>query len=192
MKKPAITAVDIHPVLAERWSPRSLDKTATISSEDMTALLEAARWAPSANNAQPWRFIIARRNDENFDKIKATLTGFNQIWSPNAAAYIVIVANMKNEDGTERTISLFDCGLAAAHLSVEAHHRGFVVHQMAGFDHPGLATSFGLPESQAPVIIMAIGKQAPAEALGEGPVLERETAPRERIALADLVIGGSL
>ena len=177
MKKPAITSVNIHPILAERWSPRSLNDQATISTEDLTGLLEAARWAPSASNAQPWRFIIARRNDENFNKIKETLVGFNQAWSPN---------------GTDRPISLFDSGLSTAHLSFEAHHRGYVVHQMAGFDSDALAATFGLPSSQEAVVVLAIGKQAPAEALGEGAVLERETAPRERIALHDLIISGSL
>ena len=107
MKKPAITSVDIHPVLAHRWSPRSLDDQAVISTEDLTGLLEAARWAPSANNAQPWRFIIARRGEADFQKIVGALVGFNQSWSPKASAYIVIVANMKNEDGSDRTISLF-------------------------------------------------------------------------------------
>jgi len=192
MRKPAITSVDIHPILAQRWSPRSFDPAATISTEDLTGLLEAARWAPSANNVQPWRFIIARRNDENFDKIKGTLVGFNQAWSPNAAAYIVIVANMKNEDETDRSISLFDAGLATAHLSVEAYHRGYAVHQMAGFDHSALNSAFGLPSSQDAVVVLAIGKQAPAEALGEGAIFEREVAPRERIALGELIISGTL
>jgi nitroreductase len=192
MKKPAITSVNIHPVLAERWSPRSLDNQATIPTEDLTGLMEAARWAPSASNAQPWRFIVARRGDENFKKIKETLVGFNQAWSPSAAAYIVVVANMKNDDGTDRPISLFDSGLATAHLSFEAHHRGYVVHQMAGFDSDVLASTFGLPSSQEAVVVLAIGKQAPAEALGDGPVLEREIAPRERITLEDLIISGSI
>ena len=192
MKKPAITSVGIHPVLAERWSPRSLDAQATISTEDLTGLLEAARWAPSANNAQPWRFIIARRGEESFQKILNSLMGFNQSWSPNASAYIVIVANMKNNDGSDRAISLYDSGLAAAFLSVEAHHRGLVVHQMAGFDHAAIASGFGLNDSQDAVIVLAIGTQAPAEALGEGPALERETAPRERLPLDELIISGKL
>jgi len=192
VKKPAITSVDIHPVLAERWSPRSLDESANISTEDLTGILEAARWAPSANNAQPWRFIIARRGEDSFQKIADALTGFNQAWSPKASAYVVIVANMKNDDGSDRTISLFDSGLAAAFLSVEAHHRGLVVHQMAGFDHAVISSGFGLTDSQDAVIVLAIGTQAPAEALGEGPALERETAPRERLPLDQLIISGTL
>ena len=192
MRRSADTSVPIHPVLAERWSPRSLDDQATVAIEDLTAMLEAARWAPSANNAQPWRFIIARRGDENFAKIASTLTGFNQTWAPKASAFVVILANMKNPDGTDRPISLYDSGLAAAHLSIEAHHRSYVVHQMAGFEKPKFKSEFTVDDGVEPIVIMAIGRKAPLDNLTDPALLERESAPRSRVALTELIVGGSL
>ncbi len=192
MTRKAETSVPIHPVLSERWSPRSLDEEATVTIEDLTAMLEAARWAPSANNVQPWRFIIARRGDENFTKIVATLAGFNKTWAPKASAFVVIVADMKHRDGSDRQISLYDSGLAAAHLSLEAHHRGYVVHQMAGFDKPLMKSEFTIADGFDPIVIMAIGTKAPLENLTDPALLERETAPRTRLAIADLIISGSI
>ena len=192
MTRKAETSVPIHPILSERWSPRLLNDQATVSIEDLTAMLEAARWAPSANNTQPWRFIVARRGDETFTKLASTLTGFNKSWAPKASAFVAIIANMKNADGTDRAISLYDSGLAAAHLSLEAHHRGYVVHQMAGFEKPVFKSTFTIPEGFEPVVIMAIGSKAEATADTDPALLERETAPRSRVALNDLIIGGSI
>ena len=89
MRKPVETSEPIHPVLAERWSPRSFEHGVDLSHSDITALLEAARWAPSANNLQPWKFIVAKHGDERFAAITASLAGFNKEWAPNASAFIV-------------------------------------------------------------------------------------------------------
>ena len=124
MKKSADTSVSLHPVLAERWSPRAYDAQATIPDSDVTALLEAARWAPSANNGQPWRFILARRGDQHFKSLQNTLTGFNQVWAPNASLFIVVATQTKTDDGQPRNSAMYDAGLAAGLLTVEAHHRG--------------------------------------------------------------------
>jgi nitroreductase len=134
MQKKAQTSVLIHPILADRWSPRSFDPTALISTEDMTALLEAARWAPSSYNFQPWRFIISRQGDETFQKICEAISGFNQVWAPYASALVAVVVEQKTEGHIYPPIALFDAGLAVSQMTVEAHHRGFMVHQMIGFD----------------------------------------------------------
>ena len=81
MNKRADTSVSLHPLIAERWSPRAFDEKATISAEDLTAIFEAARWAPSAFNAQPWKFVIGLRGDENFTLISSVLVPFNQEWA---------------------------------------------------------------------------------------------------------------
>jgi nitroreductase len=192
MQKKAETSVPIHPVLANRWSPRSFDSKAEISTEDMTAFIEAARWAPSAFNSQPWNFIISRRGDERFLKICETLSGFNQVWAPTASALIVMVVQTKDDENKPRPIPLFDAGLAVAHLSVEAHHRGFIVHQMIGFDKEKMNSTFNISEGLDSIVVLAIGKQAPLENLPEGPAREREILPRERRPLKDLIIEGDL
>jgi hypothetical protein len=111
---------------------------------------------------------------------------FNQSWSKRAAAFIAIAGTPTQADGTAIPTFMYDCGLAAAQLTIEAHHRGYVVHQMAGFDHEKAATLF---DGAAPIVIMAIGIQAPAEQL-EGPAYDREIAPRTRKPLSEIVIAG--
>jgi nitroreductase len=182
----AQTSVEINHVFAERRSPRSLDESAGITDQDLVAILEAARWAPSANNLQPWRFIAGHRGDENFTSLLETLAPFNQSWSSRASAYIAIAGTPTQADGKEIPTFMYDCGLAAAQLTLEAHHRGFVAHQMAGFDHDKVAQLF---DGATPIAIIAIGKQAPAELL-EGPAYDREVAPRTRKELSEIVVKG--
>ena len=185
----AQTAVEIHEVLANRRSPRSLDSTAVLSNQDLIAILEAARWAPSANNGQPWRFFVGIRSDEVFGQILDSLASFNQGWAHRSSALILIAGVHSREDGTPNKGFLYDCGLAVAQMVVETHHRGLVAHQMTGFDAAKAAENLGVEPSLTPVAVIAIGKQAPADLL-QGTMLERETAPRERKALHDIVLKG--
>jgi nitroreductase len=182
----ADTSVKIHDLIAERRSPRSLDATATIENQDLLALLEAARWAPSANNLQPWRLIAGKRDDSNFNTLLECLVPFNQSWSKRAAAFVAIAGTPTQADGTAIPTFMYDCGLAAAQLTIEAHHRGYVIHQMGGFDHEKAAALF---DGAVPIVIMAVGKQAPADQL-EGPAYDREVAPRSRKDLSEIVIAG--
>jgi nitroreductase len=192
MQKKAETSVPIHPILTDRWSPRSFDPTALISTEDMTALMEAARWAPSSYNFQPWRFIISRRGDETFQKICEAISGFNQVWAPNASALVAVVVEQKTEGHIYPPIALFDTGLAVSQLTIEAHHRGFIVHQMIGFDKEKMNKTFNISGQQDCIVILAIGRQGPPENLPEGQAREREVLPRERNQLSDLIISGDL
>ena len=192
MQKKAQTSVPIHPILTDRWSPRSFDPKALISTEDMTAFLEAARWAPSSYNFQPWRFIISRRGDETFQKICDAISGFNQVWAPNASALIAVVVEQKTEGHIYPPIALFDTGLAVSQMTVEAHHRGFIIHQMIGFDKEKMNKSFDISGQRDCIVILAIGRQGSAENLPEGEAREREVLPRERNQLSDLIISGDL
>lgn len=192
MKKPAETSVQLHPILAERWSPRAYDAAATVSDADLTAFLEAARWAPSAMNGQPWRFIVARRGDELFQSLQNTLSGFNQVWAPSASVFIVVSTKTTQDDGQPRTSAMYDAGLAAGLLTVEAHHRGFVVHQIGGFDREVVKTEFNIPADIAPIVILAIGKQSPVTAITDDAVKSREEAPRTRLPLSELILAGSI
>jgi nitroreductase len=192
MQKKADTSVPIHPILESRWSPRAFDGQATISTEEMTALLEAARWAPSSYNFQPWRFIISRQGDDNFKKICSTLSGFNQVWAPTASALVAVIVEQKTEGHIYPPIALFDTGLAVSQLTVEAHHRGLIVHQMIGFDKEKMNATFDISGQRDCIVILAIGRQGPAENLPEGQAREREVLPRERNQLSDLIIAGDL
>jgi len=185
----AHTATPIHPVLTSRRSPRSFHATAVISKEDLLGILEAARWAPSANNFQPWRFHVGVRGDEVFNAALSTLVPFNQSWANRASALVVVSIVNQNEDGSPRAISGFDAGLAVSQLTFEAHSRGQVVHQMAGFDADKASETFGLPSNITPLVVIAIGSQGPAEQL-EGVLFERETAPRVRKDLSEIVLAG--
>jgi nitroreductase len=191
MKKPADTSVTINPVLAERWSPRSFEPDFQIQDSDVTAILEAARWSPSTNNSQPWKFIVARKNSPEFETISKTLSGFNAVWAPNAALFILVATQTTNADGTARPLALYDAGIASANASTEAHHRGLAVHQIAGFDHDAIVEKFNFGIGLRPLAILVIGKQAPADKLNEQALRDRENAKRERLSLTELVLNNS-
>lgn len=185
MNKTADTQVPLHPLIAERWSPRSLDREVTISREDLLGILEAGRWAPSAFNFQPWQFSVGLRGDEVFEKIASTLFDGNKLWAPSASALILISVKTVKDDGSPVSTALYDAGLAAAMMTVEASHRGFVAHHMTGYDHALAKTELALGENIAPVAIIAIGKRAAADLL-EGQIKEREVAPRVRKPLSEI------
>ena len=185
----ANTSVPIHPILAERKSPRSLDESVKLTSEEITALLEAARWAPSANNLQPWRFFVGQRGDATFTNILESLRPFNQNWSKRASLLVLVAGATKNEDGTDNNSYTYDCALAVSQLSIEAHSRGYVAHQMAGFEKELAIQNLSINSALAPVVVVAIGKQAGVEQLDEATA-QRELAPRVRKPLDEIVLKG--
>lgn len=185
--KHATTSAPILDTLVERWSPRAFDTDHSLSEGALRSAFEAARWSPSANNTQPWRFIIARRGSESFAKIEAALMGFNQAWAGAASALVVNLAVTQTEDGSPLRWAEYDLGQAVAHLTVQAQSEGLYVHQMGGFEVDKLRESFELDEKLAPVSVMSIGQIGTPDQLPE-PLKEREVAPRERIAVEDLVI----
>ena len=182
----ADTSAPLLPALAERWSPRAFDPTAEVEETALRSALEAARWSPSANNSQPWRFIVARRGTSGFDSIVENLMGFNQAWAGSAAVLVVAVAELVDEDGRERRWATYDLGQAVAHLTIQAHHDGLHTHQMGGFDADGLRAAFEIGERFQPVSVTAIGILGDADALPE-PLRECESAPRTRHPLEKIV-----
>jgi nitroreductase len=185
----AITSVPIHSILAERKSPRSLDESVILSSDEITALLEAARWAPSANNLQPWRFFVGQRGDAIFTNILESLRPFNQNWSKRASLLVLVAGVTKNEDGSDNNSYSYDCALAVSQLTIEAHSRGYVAHQMAGFEKDLAIQNLSIDTGLAPVVVIAIGKQAGIEQLDEATA-QRELAPRVRKPLVEIVLRG--
>jgi len=187
---PAPTEAPILDVLAERWSTRVYDASATLDETALESALEAARWAPSANNTQPWRFIVARRDTPEFETVHSALRGFNQSWTSAASALVVFVAETETEDGSPRRMAAYDLGQAAAHFTVQAHASGLHTHQMGGFDAKAVADAFGLDARFVPLTVMSIGSLGDIGQIPED-LRERELAPRTRHAVKDLVLAGA-
>ena len=189
MQKTAITSAEIAPVLANRWSPRAYDMNHTATQHELLSILEAGRWAPSANNAQPWRFSIATRGSELFDQIVGALTGFNQAWAPNASALLVISVLNQKADGTPYPGALLDAGLAAQNMMIQTEELGLAAHPIGGMVHDEMRKVLDLADNLDPIMAMTIGKRADASVL-EGPAYEREVAPRVRLELDEIVLHG--
>lgn len=185
----AETSVPVHEIIATRRSPRSFNEIETINNEDLTAILEAGRWAASAFNGQPWRFFVGKRGDEVFTQILSSLVDFNKSWAKNASALILVAGKTVKGDGSIHADYQFDCGLAVAQMVIETHHRGLVAHQMTGFDKAVAQNALSIAPELLPVVVIAIGTQDAPEKLA-GPLLEREMAKRERLPLSELVIKG--
>jgi nitroreductase len=187
VSKTAVTAVPLHPLLAERWSPRALDVAHELSDAQLTALLEAARWAPSANNSQPWRFALARRGTPEFTAVQNALAPGNQLWAHAASALVVVAAGTAGPDGAPRPWAVYDTGQAVAHLTVQAQHEGLALHQLGGFDRDRVATLLDLPAAVLPLVVLAVGRRDTAADLPE-TLAAREWAPRERLPLDALLL----
>lgn len=184
------TAPTAHPVLdvlAERWSPRAFDPATPIDEAKLASALEAARWAPSSGNSQPWRFIVARRGSALHHGIHSALMGFNQAWAGHAAVLLVAVAETATDEGTPIHHAAYDLGQAVAHLSVQAHHDGLVVHQMGGFVAQRIREIAGLDERFAPMTVLAVGELGDPASLPE-PLQQREAAPRVRRPIDETVL----
>ena len=177
----------LHPLLADRWSPRGFDATHELSDDRVDLLLEAARWAPSASNTQPWRFAVARRGTAEHAALVETLAGFNRDWAPAASLLLVAAAAVVGPDGTPRRWAAYDTGQAVAHLSVQAQAMGLVVHQMGGFDAEAVTALLGLGPHVVPMTVVAVGRHDPAAALPE-KLAARERQPRTRREVDELLV----
>ncbi|MDU0367083.1 nitroreductase family protein [Microbacterium sp. NPDC089180] len=187
LDRTAQTDVPILDVLAERWSTRVFDAEAPIDEDALRAALEAARWSPSANNSQPWRFLLARRGTDAHAQIVGSLVGFNQGWAPAAGALLVILAETADEEGNARPWATYDAGQTAAFFTVEAHARGLATHTMGGFSPDDLRTAFDIEERFTPVTVIAVGAFGDLDAADEA-VRSRESAPRVRRPLAESLL----
>jgi len=177
--KPAETAVPIHPLLADRWSGRAFDSR-DVTRPELVALLEAARWAPSSANEQPWRFVVVRPGDASRDAVLAGMTGANPRWAGNAPVLLVTVARATMEKtGRPNRYAWHDVGLATAQLAAEATALGLATHIMAGWSAEALRAALAIPEGFDPVAVIAIGHHGDAALLPDD-LRERELAPRTR------------
>lgn len=189
-KKTAVTAAPIAPVLAERWSPRAFDREYLLTQDEALSILEAGRWAPSANNLQPWRFAYISRDDKLHAAIcERGLTGFNQAWAPDASALIAVAVQKQTADGKELPKAMYDAGLAASMMLVQAQELGLWTHHLAGIVREEIKEILNLDDNLDLLVLIAVGKIAPADQL-EGPAYEREIAPRVRLDLDEIMIYG--
>lgn len=185
--KPAVTNFSIHPVIKERWSPRAFDGS-PVENEKLQRIFEAARWAPSSSNEQPWRFIVGLKGDVVYDKIYSTLVEFNRLWAKTAPVLIVALAKKSStkNPGKENKAAIYDLGQAIAYLTFQATADGLFVHQMGGFDTALTAKLLGVPDDYAVVTASAVGYIGNPEVLHPN-LKELELAERKRQPLESLV-----
>ena len=190
MQKLAPNDAPINELIRNRWSPRAFaDKP--IPPDVLRSLFEAARWAPSSNNEQPWTFLVAPKDDkENFEKMLNVLVEFNAGWAKHAPVLMLAVAKLSfAKNNTPNRNAQYDTGSATAWLSVEATARGLFVHQMAGFDPEKARHAFGIPVGWEAIAALAIGYPGDPGSLPDR-LKERELAPRTRKPLSEFVMAG--
>jgi nitroreductase len=188
--RPAETSVPVHDIIRDRWSPRSFDAR-PVEPEKLRSLFEAARWAASSYNGQPWYFIVATKDDpENFKRVLECFVEFNQGWAKNAPVVGFSVAGLKfQHNGEPNRHAFHDVGQAAANLAIQATAHGLQVHQMAGILPDKAREIFGIPEGFEAVAGFAIGYPGTPESLPD-PLRQRELEPRARKPLASFVFTG--
>lgn len=183
----AHTRVPIHPDIAARWSPRAFDGAAEVTEEQLTALLEAARWSATWGGRQPVRFVVGVRGDETFRGIAAALRRGNSY--AHAAGALILVCADEGEDEKTALYAAVDAGAAMANLSVEAVSRGLITHPMAGFYSDAARETFGIPDTVRPLAVVAVGALGDYGAADEA-VVERDTRPRTRPGLDEIAFAG--
>ena len=189
LKKPAPAEAPIHDLIRHRWSPRVFENR-PVEPEKLRTLFEAARWAASSYNAQPWYFIVGTKHDTvTYQHILDSFIEFNQGWAKSAPVLAISVAQLKFGHNNEpNRHALHDVGQAAATLQLQAEALGLAVHQMAGIIPEKARELFKIPEGFEPVAGIAIGYPGDPASLPD-QLREREVAPRERKALDSFVFG---
>ena len=190
MQKTAPSDFPVHELIRERWSPRAFaDKP--VAQNVLRSIFEAARWAPSSNNEQPWAYFVATRDDkENFEKMLSVLVEFNASWAKGAAVLAIAVAQLAfAKNNAPNRNAQYDTGAATALLSLEATAHGLSVHQMAGFDPEKARQVFGIPAGWEAIAAIAIGYPGDPASLPQ-PLKDREMAPRTRKPIAEFVMAG--
>jgi nitroreductase len=191
MEKPARNDYPIHDLLKRRWSPRAFaDRPVEI--EKLRSLFEAARWAPSSFNEQPWAFVVATKNQPtDYAKVLGCLVDFNQTWAKAAPVLLLTLAHLAFERNQQPNRHAYhDLGLAVANLTVQATAEGLFVHQMAGIVPPTIRATFAVPDSWDAVSALAIGY--PGEDTTLSPELQqRELTERTRKPLSAFTFSGS-
>ena len=179
---------NINRLFVNRWSPRAMSGE-EISNDDLMGLFEAARWAPSSYNNQPWRFIYAKRNTDHWQTLISLLVEGNKIWAQNAAVIVVVISRKNFEFNEKPAIThQFDAGAAWENLALEATSRGLVTHGMQGFDYKQAREELGVPENFDVLAMIAIGKLGQKDNLPLN--LQEREYPSDRKPLEEIVMEG--
>lgn len=193
MHKPAITEVAINETIANRWSGRAYDASKKVSSEQIVALLEAARWAPSCFGDQPWRFIVWDKSSDTqtWQQAFDCLAPSNQSWVKDASVLLLVCSDtlFRHNEQPNRWAQ-YDTGAAAENLCLQACSMGLMAHQMGGFNADITRENFNIPAQFTPMAMICVGYPADIVSL-EGEVLTREITARSRRPLNELFFAGS-
>ncbi|WP_410500478.1 nitroreductase family protein [Chroococcidiopsis sp. SAG 2025] len=191
MDKAAQTRYPIHDLLRQRWSPLAFSAR-LVEPEKLHSVLEAASWAASSFNEQPWSFIVATsENKVEFERLLSCLAEGNQEWARNAPILMLSVAKLNFEyNGVENRHAFHDVGAASTTLAIQAAALGLLIHQMAGFDVPKAKEIYRIPEGYEPVAAIALGYFGDPQTLSE-KLQQRENASRKRKPLEEFVFSGS-
>jgi nitroreductase len=166
----AETRVPIHELLASRWSPRAFDASRQVTREQLAALLEAARWAPSCNGDEPWRYLLwdRERDAEGWQKAFDCLSENNRKWVKNVPLLMLSCAgSVFGHSGKANRYAQHDTGAASVCLAIQGHAMGLAVHQMGGYDAAKARAAFQIPEEYTPQAMIAVGYQASPDVLDE-------------------------
>jgi nitroreductase len=178
---------DVEDIFIHRWSPRAMSAE-EIDQAVLMSLFEAARWAPSANNNQPWRFIFARRNTPMWETFFNLLAEGNQIWAKNAAVLIVVVSKKTFDNGKPSITHSFDAGAAWMSLALMGSQKGLVIHGMQGFDYDKARQELGVPDDFTVEAMIAVGKKGRKEDLP--PYLQEREFPSSRKSVSEIAFEG--
>jgi len=186
----AATDYPINDLIANRWSPYSFANR-SVSNEDLKSLFEAARWAASSYNEQPWTYIVAKKEEtEQFGRLVSCLVDGNQVWAKEASALAIGVTRLNSARNNQpNRAAIHDLGLASANLVLEATARGLSAHQMIGILPDKVRELYSVPEGYEPLTAVAIGYAGDPKDLPE-ELRSRDAARRPRKPLADFVFSG--
>jgi nitroreductase len=192
LEKNAITQTPIHELLGRRWSPRAYDKAKPVSRAQILALLEAARWAPSCNGDEPWRYLLWNRADDETGWQQAfdTLSENNKKWCDNVPVLMLSCAgSVFGHSGKPNRHAQHDTGMASLNLSLQAVALGLIAHQMGGFDGEKMRAAFSIPAEYTPMAMIAVGYQADPSVLPDD-VKAKELTPRKRKPIGECFFAG--
>jgi nitroreductase len=174
-------------IFLDRWSPRAMSGEA-LTQEELEVLFEAAKWAPSSSNLQPWRILYARRDTEHWGKFLGLLVEFNQSWAKNGAALVVWVSKNTTDEGKPAVTHSFDTGSAWENFALQGALKGYVVHGMAGFDFARAKKELGVPDGYTVEAMAVVGKPGKEEALPKH--LQEREKPSDRRPLKETAFEG--
>lgn len=178
---------NIDEVFIKRWSPRAISKEG-LSEEKLMSLFEAARWAPSSSNIQPWRFLYVMNEDENWNTFFGLLAEFNQMWTRDAGALIVVLSKKTDEEGKPNPLHSFDTGSAWMSFALQAKMKNLIAHGMAGFDYEKARNILNIPEDYNIEAMIAVGTQGDVKNLHER--MQKSEKPNERKHVKEFAFRG--